>query len=465
MLLKTHRHWYWYFSTVLILIYHLPAYSVHEPWTSKVAYPTHPLNIRLSCKQTGSQLSQQFGRDHRLYLVHILIKIAHDCHPNPGPRTPKFPCQICGKACKWSKTIHSVACSNCELWYHTECMQMSSLIYETLNNSETSWYCCNCGLPNFHSSLFEDTTSLLQNSTNSSTPSSAQSSDFDFSYSSDIGSPRLASSPKQNRKGPIAKKSLRLLTINFQSIRAKREEFWTLLKYSQPDVVICSETWLHPNIYEREVLPENYRFAARRDRKSSPHGGVAIIVREDIDASEIEMDTSAEFVAATIPCKSSKKPIVVCALYRPPDNDLETMQELYKCTSLVTNRHPNHAVYVGGDTNLPDIDWATSSVSGNRYPISINNTLIEMLQDTGCEQLVTFPTRLENTLDILATNRPSLVNKCAPIPGISDHDIVLTDVNILASRRKPVSRLIHLWKRADLESHPATMHPRLSTPC
>jgi len=92
------------------------------------------------------------------------------------------------------------------------------------------------------------------------------------------------------------------------------------------------------------------------------------------------------------------------------------------------------------------------SISGNIYPLSINNTLIDLLQDNGCEQLATFPTRLENTLDIFATNRPSLVNKCTPIPGISDHDIVLTDVNILTARRKPVARLIHLWKKADLES-------------
>jgi len=107
-------------------------------------------------------------------------------------------------------------------------------------------------------------------------------------------------------------------------MRAKREELWTLLKYSTPDIIIGTETWLQPSIYEREVLPENYRIAARRDRKSSPHGGVAIITKADIDASELEIDTNADFVAAPIPCTSLSGPVIVCAMYRPPDSNTDT---------------------------------------------------------------------------------------------------------------------------------------------
>jgi len=41
-------------------------------------------------------------------------------------------------------------------------------------------------------------------------------------------------------------------------MRDKREELWTLLEYSTPDLVIESKTWLLPLIYEREVQLENF---------------------------------------------------------------------------------------------------------------------------------------------------------------------------------------------------------------
>ena len=64
--------------------------------------------------------------------------------------------------------------------------------------------------------------------------------------------------------------------------------------------------------------------------------------------------------------------------------------------------------------------------------------------------MVDFSTRLNNTLDIFLTNLPSLVNRCCPIPGVSDHDIVPIDSNITPYRRKPTRRLIYLWKQANI---------------
>ena len=73
-----------------------------------------------------------------------------------------------------------------------------------------------------------------------------------------------------------------------------------------------------------------------------------------------------------------------------------------------------------------------------------------MIQDLGAEQMVDFPTRKDNILDIFVTNRPSLVNKRNPIPGLSDQDIVPIDANIVPTRQKPTRRLIYLWKKANL---------------
>lgn len=93
---------------------------------------------------------------HLLYVFSLMILNASDCHPNPGPRQPKYPCGICSKACVWSRTIRSVACSSCEKWFHKDCLNMPTVLYEPLELTEVSWYCCGCGLPNFNTSLFED---------------------------------------------------------------------------------------------------------------------------------------------------------------------------------------------------------------------------------------------------------------------------------------------------------------------
>ena len=107
---------------------------------------------------------------------------------------------------------------------------------------------------------------------------------------------------------------------------------------------------------------------------------------------------------------------------------------------------------LGGDFNLPDIDWKnkTHQVTGNYYNKSISEMFLDTINNQGLSQLVNFPTRLDNTLDLFLTNRPSLTTKCAPLPGISEHDMVLITTMVEAARRKPTRRKILLWSKADL---------------
>ena len=53
------------------------------------------------------------------------------------------------------------------------------------------------------------------------------------------------------------------------------------------------------------------------------------------------------------------------------------------------------------------------------------------LDDLSLTQLATRPTRGNNTLDLVITNNPSLVTACRVIPGVSDHDAVLTELGSL----------------------------------
>ena len=76
---------------------------------------------------------------------------------------------------------------------------------------------------------------------------------------------------------------------------------------------------------------------------------------------------------------------------------------------------------------------------------------MEIIAENFLEQMVNFPTRGTNILDLLAPNTPSLVNRCQTLPGLGDHDIVFIDSDITARRRKPTQRKIYLWKKANLK--------------
>ena len=88
--------------------------------------------------------------------------------------------------------------------------------------------------------------------------------------------------------------------------------------------------------------------------------------------------------------------------------------------------------------------------------------MLELVHNCDLEQTVKSPTRESNILDLFQTNRPTLVNRCEVIPGISDHEMVYIDSNISAKRQKPIKRKITLWKRADLDAVRDSAH-RFST--
>lgn len=65
-----------------------------------------------------------------------------------------------------------------------------------------------------------------------------------------------------------------------------------------------------------------------------------------------------------------------------------------------------------------------------------------------------FPTRKQNTLDLMFMSHPNYKVRCKPLPPIglkSDHDIVLLDTAIQPVRTRLPRRKIFLWKKCDVE--------------
>ena len=132
---------------------------------------------------------------------------------NPGPRSPvpidhsienMYPCGSCKNEVK--DEDRALLCDKCELWFHTKCIENPNLDYSTLmNKTSFSWICCECGFPNFDSTLF------CTQSINSSNPVSVLSeldgqADFE---TNDTTFPKTSTPIKTtgtDRKSPTFKK-------------------------------------------------------------------------------------------------------------------------------------------------------------------------------------------------------------------------------------------------------------------
>ena len=164
---------------------------------------------------------------------------------------------------------------------------------------------------------------------------------------------------------------------------------------------------------------------------------------------QICIQTEVGIVAAKI--LNGNQSIIVASIYRPTDNNQAYTDELTSSITKLCVDNPGAAIWIAGDANLPDINWENYTITSHQYKRSINEAFLHLLDTTGLDQIVDFPTRGDRTLDIIMTNRPSLVNRCCSLPPLSDHDVVFFDISVRAIRRKPVRRKIYLWKRTDFD--------------
>jgi len=92
---------------------------------------------------------------------------------------------------------------------------------------------------------------------------------------------------------------------------------------------------------------------------------------------------------------------------------------------------------LSGDFNLPHIDWALNTVKPNpQYGKEINKKLTDIVNENDLTQVVREPTRGNNILDLMFTTNPRLISSIEVHPGMSDHNVIITNVNLKAKSAK-----------------------------
>ena len=193
-----------------------------------------------------------------------------------------------------------------------------------------------------------------------STPTGDTSSFSNFRYTlSSSGMPNSTSSNISNSQ--IKKsQSWRTLVININSAPGKRAELENLINYTDPDLIIMTETKIDEQVKASESLPKGYTGYIRKDRCKGS-GGVIIATKQEynIQGIELEANFSAETVWATISLKDQQK-LVVGSYYRPPDSGSDSIDDLESVLSFITEKfrnNPQCTIILGGDFNAGDIDW------------------------------------------------------------------------------------------------------------
>ena len=354
---------------------------------------------------------------------------------------------ICG-TCDATVTSfhHGVVCEGCGQWFHAHCQSIDDSSYNHLGDPDVIWRCLICDCAHYSTTAFD-----LQEVHNSSFLSFGDSV---------IQSPGLSAAPKplhastptrlnhQHHFDRSQNRPLRLVNVNTRSNIKNLPGFLNLVETTKPDIIIATETRLDTDIRDSEFLPPNFKKAYRCDRNRQG-GGCFVAVANHLthcEISELSVDgCELSFTRIKLP---GKKDLIVGAYYKPDDGDELSLDLFTK--ALQRLRSTNAYVIIGGDFNFPALDWSTggSLKTHNCYP-RLHTKFIDIINDHGLQQMVTFPTRDNNTLDLFLTNHPSLVPRVEGVPGISDHLAVYMEFNIQHDSWRNFDRLVPCYKKAD----------------
>ena len=117
----------------------------------------------------------------------------------------------------------------------------------------------------------------------------------------------------------------------------------------------------------------------------------------------------------------------------------------------VCTAYSSSIIWLVGDLNLSDVDWKYCNSSPCNLLSSLCNIFIDFILEYGFTQIVDFPTREHNILDVFHTNRASYEYVCKPLVGISDHEIVYVTCAVDIELQKSISCRIYLWHKANFE--------------
>ena len=262
------------------------------------------------------------------------------------------------------------------LSYHIDCQGISSQTYDALHSSAVVWNCHSCGVTNYTATLFELTSLVTSNSF-----SSLQEDSSIHIIGGSPGQPLAASSPtpRQRRKPNKVKRPLRLVNVNFHSIRNKQAEVLNLIHSTQADALNGTETWLTPDHLNSEYFPTDQYEVFRKDRPDG-YGGVLISVSREFLFEEVhDVRTGGEEL--WVKTNFAGHPALYLGAFYWPN-------QLYKNTWIPSASHWHKNILLTGDFNLPYMNWDTPCHVSGQPGAMEHERCLDIFHDNGLENVV-----------------------------------------------------------------------------
>ena len=158
----------------------------------------------------------------------------------------------------------------------------------------------------------------------------------------------MASTPNPNSSViciPATKNSddnIRVVNINFCSIRNKKAEFRTFLEITDLDIIMGTETWISSTDFSSEYFPEQY-MVYRTDRCTTG-GGVLLGIKTRLMSQQVVTPPDVELVMATFTVTKRLSVLIGCC-YRPPNMTEAYMHKVTAELRATQQRH-QEAMYL-----------------------------------------------------------------------------------------------------------------------
>ena len=230
----------------------------------------------------------------------------------------------------------------------------------------------------------------------------------------------------------MEEQALNIVQWNCRSIKnnpTRREELKKLAQLKQPHIICISETWLTTDIETPRI--KGYTKTFRRDRPNRDGGGLLILVREDIKADNIQINSRPNSIieAQGIEITLTQEKIKLLHIYNPED-------------SIVID-HLNHLVdqlgrkyIIVGDLNGHHTMWDPNVIRNNTCGADLADYLLRKP-------------------DVALATTPGLHTHTNNNGGKTTLDLTLCSPNLL--------HIIETFSHADFGSDHLPVHTKLNT--
>ena len=215
------------------------------------------------------------------------------------------------------------------------------------------------------------------------------------------------------------------MLANTRSVVNKVNELHIELVNNNIQIIALCESWLNNSIPDAFINNCGEYIVYRKDRDSRG-GGVCLLIAKSFSSITTRVILPNEYeclelLAVDINVDNINTRLIL--VYRPPGNTYDHFKNELLVNALQYLTDSCQRTIILGDFNLPMVDWRTCSYTS----VPSCNMLCDYLLYNGLHQIIEFPTRGDNVLDLVFVNDPLLISDANVYPPIStsDHNSVI----------------------------------------